>query len=55
MKQLRLLVIQWEYESSPAVSGTFSQKQYAYFIDDETGNVIKKEVNSITTKEGKKE
>jgi hypothetical protein len=46
MKQLRLLVIQWEYESSPAVSGTFAQKQYAYFIDDETGDVIKKEVKA---------
>lgn len=47
-KHLRLLVIQWEYPVG--FSGTTTAMQYAYFINDKTGEVIKKEVKNDETK-----
>lgn len=47
-KHLRLLVIQWEYPVG--FSGTTAMAQYAYFINDKTGEVIKKEVKNDETK-----
>ena len=41
-KHLRLLVIQWEYPVG--FSGSITMGQYAYFINDKTGEVIKKKV-----------
>ena len=42
-KHLRLLVIQWEYPVGSSGTTT-TMAQYAYFINDKTGEVIKKEV-----------
>lgn len=44
-EHLRLLTIQWEYPVGPSGTSAFINiKQYAYFINDKTGEVIKKEV-----------
>ena len=42
-KHLKLLTIQWEYPFGFS-GATVTMVQYAYFINDKTGEVIKKEV-----------